>query len=250
VPVWIERFALAVFAAAFFSLVILNLPKMDWIQRTGLGIGLVGFSIFLAQCVQVSRKTEVPLEGQSTMGHDEPKDSRIKQKSEGEHSTNTAVIGDNNQVTINLPDPTLHSKLDEITNLLKAQGGEDKLLKKYPLGYVVFNLDYVTNAVTPFQTRQGLERFQYDFRPVRVLRNTDDQIAIQLPDLIENKKVILTGNQTGGTKKVGNLGGYMAQNSTGVGVMVWGEILAIRGSEITFLVGFDRAPTLPGSKSK
>ena len=48
-PIWIERFALAVLAAVFVGAVILNVLKMDWIQRTGLGIGVIGLSIYLAQ---------------------------------------------------------------------------------------------------------------------------------------------------------------------------------------------------------
>lgn len=55
VPIWIERFALAVFATAFFGLVVLNLLKMDWIQRTGLGMGILGISIFLAQTVYLHK---------------------------------------------------------------------------------------------------------------------------------------------------------------------------------------------------
>jgi hypothetical protein len=35
VPVWLERFALVVLAAAFDGIVILNSLKMDGMQRTG-----------------------------------------------------------------------------------------------------------------------------------------------------------------------------------------------------------------------
>jgi hypothetical protein len=241
VPIWIERFALAVFAAAFFGLVILNILKMDWIQRTGLGIGIIGFSIFLAQTLHAS-KVKVGTD----MSQGDPKKPDVQQRSEGANSPNTNILGNNNTVSVNPSDPAVHRKLDEITKLLKSQGGKDKLLEKYPLGYVIFDLDYVTSAVTPLETRKGLEAYQYDFRPVKVLENTNDRISIQLPDLIKDKKVILQG-RTGGIKRVGNLGGYMAE-ADGVGVMVWGEILAIKESEITFLVGFERAPKMPRPK--
>src|SRR5215475_15159123 len=56
VPIWIERFALTIFAAAFFGLVILNTLHMDWIQRLGLAAGLLGFSIFLAQTLHLRTK--------------------------------------------------------------------------------------------------------------------------------------------------------------------------------------------------
>jgi hypothetical protein len=165
-----------------------------------------------------------------------------QQTSTGDNSPNTTVTGNNNAVTVNSSDPTVHRKLDAITKLLKAQGGKDNLLQKYPLGYVIFEVDYVTNAVTPLETRKGVEEYQYDFRPVRVTRNTADRIVIRLPDLIKNKKVVVSGAETGGVKRVGNLGGYVSQDNNGVGMMVLGEILTINGSEITFLVGFDRAP--------
>jgi hypothetical protein len=60
VPIWVERFALAVLATVFVGVVILNALKMDWIQRTGLGIGILGFSIYLAQSLHLfneSKKT-------------------------------------------------------------------------------------------------------------------------------------------------------------------------------------------------
>lgn len=167
------------------------------------------------------------------------------QTSMGNNSPNTNIAGNNNVVTLNASDPVMHQKIDVLTDLIKAQGGEDALLKRYPLGYVVFNLDYVTNAVTPFEARAGLGNFQYDFRPVRVLQNTDQRIAIQLPDLLKDGKLMLSGCNTGGIKRVGNLGGYGARSSDGFGVMVLGEILGINGSEITFLVGFQRPPVLP-----
>ncbi len=48
------------------------------------------------------------------------------------------------------------------------------LLDKYPLGYVIFDTDYVTSAATPLETRRGLEAYQFDFRPVRITQNTKD----------------------------------------------------------------------------
>jgi hypothetical protein len=115
------------------------------------------------------------------------------------------------------------------------------LLEKYPLGYVIFDADYVTDAVTPLETRRGLEAYQFDFRPVRITQNTNDRIAIRLPDLIKNKQVVATGVETGGWKRVGNLGGAAIADDKG-GVMELAEILAIKDSTVTFLVGFDRAP--------
>jgi hypothetical protein len=79
VPIWVERFALAVLATVFVGVVILNVLKMDWIQRTGLGIGILGFSIYLAQSLYLfneSKKTPgVTSGGESTTTAIPPKDS-------------------------------------------------------------------------------------------------------------------------------------------------------------------------------
>jgi len=203
-------------------------------------MGILGLTVFLAQTVHVRNKVKAMSD---TLQQDQHKNLEVRQSSQGSNSPN--ITGNNNTVTVNSSDPTVLRKLDAIEKLLKAQGGEDKLLKKYPLGYVVFDVDFVTNAVTPLEARKGLEAYQYDFRPVRITQNTADRIAIRLPDLIKDKKLVLTGGETGGWKRVGNLGGYLAEDKNGVGVQVWGEILTIKGSEVTFLVGFDKAPKLP-----
>jgi hypothetical protein len=58
VPIWVEEFALAVLATVFVGAVILNVLKMDWIQRTGLGIGILGFSIYLAQSLYLFNESK------------------------------------------------------------------------------------------------------------------------------------------------------------------------------------------------
>jgi len=57
-PIWIERFALAVLAAIFVGTVIVNTLKLDWIQRTGLGIGILGLSIYLAQSLYLFNESK------------------------------------------------------------------------------------------------------------------------------------------------------------------------------------------------
>lgn len=57
-PIWIERFALAVLATALVTLVILNVLKMDWIQRTTLGIGIICFSIYLAHSLYLFNESK------------------------------------------------------------------------------------------------------------------------------------------------------------------------------------------------
>jgi hypothetical protein len=49
VPVFIERFLLAVCAVAFYGLVINNNMSFNGLQRIGLGCALVGLPCFLAR---------------------------------------------------------------------------------------------------------------------------------------------------------------------------------------------------------
>jgi hypothetical protein len=137
-------------------------------------------------------------------------------------------------------------QLNGIQKILEAQAGNlppEKLFAKYPLGYVIFDLDY-ENRVIPYDSRRILDKYDLDWNVVRFTKNTPTQIEIRLPDAkIKNGGAALTNAVTGGIKRVGNLGGYMIGD-----LMVWGEILAIRQNGIIFLVGFDRAPKLPGMK--
>jgi hypothetical protein len=121
VPIWVERFALAVLATVFVGAVILNVLKMDWIQRTGLGIGILGLSIFLAQTLYLSNRAKA-----DTSQQGESKKPDIKQKSEGANSPN--IVGNNNSVTISPsspsrpPQPTFHEKSETVEFSLGEHG--------------------------------------------------------------------------------------------------------------------------------
>jgi hypothetical protein len=117
------------------------------------------------------------------------------------------------------------------------------LLAKYPLGYVIFDVAY-TNTVFPYQSG-GLQEYKLDWSVVRITENTPTRISLQLPNLsTKDGKPLINDASTGGIKRVGNLGGYIAND-----ISVWGEILAIRDSGIVFLVGFQAfhfpSPTPP-----
>jgi len=142
------------------------------------------------------------------------------------------------------------AKLDEITDLLKAQGAtasQKTLLAKYPLGYRIFALDY-TNAVFPYQSQAAtqsqalLEQYEFDWSVVKYTKNTADQVEIMLPNARRKDGTVGTVRNavTGGKKQVGELGGYFIGE-----LSVFGEILAIEDKGIVFLVGFERAPQIP-----
>jgi hypothetical protein len=96
VPIWVERFALTVLAAGFFGLVVLNTLKMDWTQRFGLGIGIIGFSVFLAQTLHLS-KTRADT-GPSQQA--EPRKPDVQQSSQGANSPNINIPDNKGQVII------------------------------------------------------------------------------------------------------------------------------------------------------
>jgi len=164
-----------------------------------------------------------------------PKSQGIEQSSKGANSPN--VIGNHNVVTIN---PESDKKLDEIKDLLKGQGeavSREKLLAIYPLGYVIFELDY-ENRVFPYQSQSILDKYEINWSAVKFTVNTPTRVEIRLPDLkLKDGGGGVTDVRTGGTKKVGNLGGASVGELT-----VWGEILAISDKGIVFLVGFERSP--------
>lgn len=53
VPIWLEKFALAILATAFVGLVILNTLKFDTTQRWSLGIAILAMSVFVAQTLHL-----------------------------------------------------------------------------------------------------------------------------------------------------------------------------------------------------
>jgi hypothetical protein len=115
------------------------------------------------------------------------------------------------------------------------------LLNTYPLGYVIFDMDTVSGAVTPMETRRGMEAYQFDFRPVRILENTPTRITIQLPDVLKNHVSLVTGARIGGDRatmqKFGS--GYLFSDGKD---QIWavGQVLRYEGERIVWVLGFQR----------
>jgi hypothetical protein len=55
VDIWLERFVLAMLAAAFGSIVLLNMMKLDITQRITLGIAIGAFAYFVGHTISVTR---------------------------------------------------------------------------------------------------------------------------------------------------------------------------------------------------
>ena len=168
----------------------------------------------------------------------------ISQHSVGANSPN--IVGNQNVVVIN--NQPSDAKLDEIRDLLRQRGYPDnpsKLLQKYPLGYTIYDLTYVSQ-VTPYEKLSVLNDYEVDWSQAKVIQNAQDRIALRLPDLKRKDGTTeISGILTGGPKKVGPLscGGFKAEAG---GMVMCGEILDIRDDGIVFLVNLMQVP--PPSK--
>jgi hypothetical protein len=186
---------------------------------------------------------------QRSQGDNSP---NTNQQSSGAASPNIAITNSPNS-TINYNDPDIKARLEEIKELLLAQQGnriaQDKLLMKYPLGYVIFDIDLQSGmptskrpSVLPYETHSPWE---FDWSPVRLKEEKikgQDAVWLTLPDIKEKSGhgLFMHGNnQIGGPKKAGPFAGggiVLANRDANVGMKI--EILAIREDGIVFLFGF------------
>lgn len=165
--------------------------------------------------------------------HLAPQKPNISQHSEGTNSPN--IVGDRNLVIVN---PTNDAKLDEIRDLLTQRGypyDPQKLLQKYPLGYVIFEIDYKSEVI-PYKSLSLLKQYDIAWNTAAIIQNTKDQITLRLPDIKRTDGTLgFTNAVTGGWKKVGPLG-CVGMGTDTEDLTVCGEILAIRNNGIVFLV--------------
>jgi len=111
------------------------------------------------------------------------------------------------------------------------------LVEKYPLGYVVFDVDH-TSTVFPYESK-GLDNWEFDWSTVRIVQD-DKHIGFTLPNIRSRGSANwqIVNNQIGGVdKKVGPI--FRGQRIWGDRVVALrGEILAIRQNGIVLLLGF------------
>jgi hypothetical protein len=129
----------------------------------------------------------------------------------------------------------------EIRSLLEPLGdnvSRQKLLAKYPLGYVIFDVDY-KNSVFPYESQAVLDKYEFDWSVVKFTQNTRGQIALRFPNVGEKGKKSLADNIFfQGERRVGQ---FPAGSVFG-DVFMRGEILAFRQNGVVFLVGFEPTP--------
>lgn len=172
-----------------------------------------------------------------------PKPPPIEQHSTGNKSPNTVIIGNDNTV-INNADPSISQKLDKLLKLAEKQGSSiepDKLLAKYPLGYVIFDIDK-RNEVFPYATQSLLENWDFDWSAVKIREvrfDNQDEVVITMPTI--NPK-------SGHGEHFNGVGIQVPKRVGPIGVIIWrsatfdmkAEILSIRPDGIVFLLGFAR----------
>lgn len=154
---------------------------------------------------------------------------------------NDNIVGNNN--VVNRSDPRVLKRLDEIKAILHAQQGDNvepqKLLRKYPLGYVIFDADY-QNTVFPYQNT-ALEAWDFDWRQARVFSEDKEHIGVILPSIRRrgSSHFTLSNISIGGMeKKVGIAMRGIPLVALDDQALIVGEILAVKPDGVVFLLGF------------
>lgn len=141
----------------------------------------------------------------------------------------------------------LVDKFNEIQPIIESLGdkaSQAKLLARYPLGYVIFDVDH-SNEVFPYD-RQRLDEYVINWDQVGILENTSTKIKIRLPGIRRK-------DGTGAIAEYGTLetpraiSGFEGGISIDVGtdhqtLVEWCRILAIKDTGIVFVVGFQLIP--------
>jgi hypothetical protein len=129
---------------------------------------------------------------------------------------------------------------EELGDIIKGLGdavNRERLLQRFALGYIIFDVSY-RNVVVPYDT-QVLDQYEVDWRVVRLTENTKERIQIQLPDFWrKGQPKRFTEVKIGGPRAAWDLEQGVALGE----VMALGRVLAVRDNGIVFLVGFDHAP--------
>jgi hypothetical protein len=235
---------LAWLAALFFWLALIGYTRKYFLSTVWLKYGfrvLLAIVLAMATYRLTSNKTFSNVDAQQQ----EPKRPDVQQSSKGAGSPNTVIIGNNNTV-INSTDPKVLARLDEIKTLVQAQQGDratsNKLLQKYPLGYVIFDIDQ-KSSVFPYAA-DSLQ-WEFDWSTVKLTEDKQRKIFwLTLPNIRPKgvSRPMFIDAKVGGEKKLGQLDGTLFEDRT---VRILAEILAIRPNGIVFLIGFDTSDHAP-----
>jgi hypothetical protein len=170
----------------------------------------------------------------------------VQQSNQGDSNTNLNAPNNQGVIIIERSDPKAKSQLARIEKLLKTQQNNltpDKLLSKYPLGYVIFDVNY-QNEVFPYQTRGEIEKWHLDWNSFSY-SVTNDSLSFSPPTF--------TYQDSGGVglkafdntfrcrKVVGQLCGSYTVNN----VRMLSEILAVHSDVVVLIFGFKKMSAQP-----
>jgi hypothetical protein len=144
------------------------------------------------------------------------------------------------------PPTTTDASVAEIYRWIKNKDVQEHWLAQFPLGYTIFDVNAVTGVVTPYDARQGLEDFEFDYRPVRIVENTSRRISIALPSVYKDGKPYLTGAEIGGDKATMQMYGAGYAFTKGDN-MIWGtgQVLEYKGNQTYWIFGLSKTPAPP-----
>jgi len=179
-----------------------------------------------------------------------PKPPDVQQNNQGNNDTN--INGNNNTVingtVVYRTDPEIKARLAEIAKQLKEDNkfSPEKLLVQYPLGYVIFDVDY-SDSVFPYHG-QALDNWNFDWTKVKIMssdwkkaHNVMDpsDLFIQMPDVTgkSSGQGQILGTIIAGPKQVGRLSGFYSDSKIQIDV----DILAISEKGVVFVIGFSHA---------
>jgi hypothetical protein len=118
------------------------------------------------------------------------------------------------------------------------------LLEKYPLGYVVFDVDK-ENSVFPYDTQYILNDWVFDWSTVKMSerkKNNQDTVWLTLPNIRSRRdpRTVIENNSVGWPKRVGPIAVNILRTPT---FDMKAEILAVKPNGVMFLIGFARRTT-------
>jgi hypothetical protein len=162
----------------------------------------------------------------------------VQQTNQGNGNTN--INGNGNTVTVTIiqrSDPKAKELEKQLVALLKPQQDQltpDKLLKKYPLGYIIFNFDY-SQRVFPYKS-ELVEDWTLDWSKARLI-DLGNQIKLLWPDMLGPHGARFSDNSTTTAKEV---------TTQPIGIMTFSdismkmEVLAVPKDSVVVLLGFQR----------
>src|SRR6476660_646156 len=92
----------------------------------------------------------------------------------------------------------VEKKIDQL--LLGQRYGSEILSSQYPIGYVIFSLNY-DDKIVFHKGRSGLDNYDFDWDKVRYPANTEQEFSVQMPDIREKRGHLnINGAAVGGPK--------------------------------------------------